>query len=139
MTSLAGDRAFVVDMVKCADVQSAFASTYVYRFDYAPLLPELLMLGAAHSTEISTALATNDHPFWLLTPSARRKELTQSMHGAWLNFVKSGNPNGPGITPTWPQYDPERRLTYIFDQSNSVESNPHNRVYEVWKDIQLYQ
>ena len=60
-------------------------------------------------------------------------------HGAWLNFVKSGNPNGPGITPTWPQYDPERRLTYIFDQSNSVESNPHNRVYEVWKDIQLYQ
>ena len=139
MTSLAGDRAFVVDMVKSADAQSAFGNTYVYRFDFAPLLPDLLALGAAHSTEISTALATNDHPFWLLTPSSRRKELTRSMHGAWLNFVRTGNPNGPGVAPAWPLYDPKQRLTYIFDQNNSVEANPHEKVYEVWKDIQLYQ
>ena len=139
LTTLAGDRAFVVDMVKSADAQSAFNSTYVYRFDYAPLLPELFLLGAAHSTEISTALATNDHPFWLLTPASRREELTQSMHGAWLNFVKTGNPNGPGVAPLWPQYEAGRRLTYIFDQTNTVESNPHGAVYEVWKDIQLYQ
>ena len=139
LTTLAGDRAFVVDMVKSADAQSAFNSTYVYRFDYAPLLPELFLLGAAHSTEISTALATNDHPFWLLTPASRREELTQSMHGAWLNFVKTGNPNGPGVAPLWPQYEAGRRLTYIFDQTNTVESNPHGAAYEVWKDIQLYQ
>jgi para-nitrobenzyl esterase len=30
--------------------------------------------------------------------------LSRTMFGYWVNFVKTGNPNGPGL-PTWPRYE----------------------------------
>ena len=32
----------------------------------------------------------------------------------WVNFVKTGNPNGPGV-PEWPEYTLEDDLTQVFD------------------------
>ncbi len=40
-------------------------------------------------------------PTWAWTASDRR--VAHLMAGYWTNFVKTGDPNGPGL-PTWPRY-----------------------------------
>jgi para-nitrobenzyl esterase len=59
--------------------------------------------GAAHSAEIEYAmgnLATNTHFEW----GAADHKLSEVMQGYFANFIKTGNPNGPGL-PSWPRYD----------------------------------
>ena len=58
--------------------------------------------GAVHSAEIEYALgnlATNTHYAWEPGDYA----LSQVMESFFANFIKTGNPNGPGL-PTWPAY-----------------------------------
>ena len=37
----------------------------------------------------------------------------------WVNFARTGNPNGGSLSP-WPRYDTERERTLILDESNGV-------------------
>jgi para-nitrobenzyl esterase len=43
----------------------------------------------------------------------------------WVNFTKTGNPNGPGV-PEWPEYRPDTDLTQVFD----VEFAPRAGLYK---------
>ena len=43
----------------------------------------------------------------------------------WVNFVKTGNPNGPGV-PEWPEYTIEGDLTQVFD----IEFAPQAGLYK---------
>ena len=45
-------------------------------------------------------LATNPHFEWGPTDY----KVSEVMQGYFANFVKTGNPNGPGL-PTWPAYE----------------------------------
>ena len=40
------------------------------------------------------------------------------MSSAWLNFARTGNPNGPGV-PQWPSYD-NNKATMVFDIDSQV-------------------
>jgi len=95
-------------------VAAAFArqgvTAYEYRFSYTatPRRVESLF-GAPHATEI---------PFVMDTVAARYGDAATAQdqaaaavtHAYWLNFAKTGNPNGPGADgqplPQWPAYDP---------------------------------
>jgi para-nitrobenzyl esterase len=53
-----------------------------------------------HSAEIEYALgtlATNTHYAW----EDGDRTVSQTMQSYFANFIKTGNPNGPGL-PTWP-------------------------------------
>jgi para-nitrobenzyl esterase len=57
--------------------------------------------GATHSAEIEYAFGDLDvNPAYGWTDEDRRVSATMS--GYWINFVKSGNPNGAGL-PDWPR------------------------------------
>lgn len=142
MAKLANDRAFLIDSIKTADAQSLHSSTWMYRFDYEPILARLFTLRAAHCCEIPLTLNNLDKGWFSYVLLGNHKKVIQKlrneMHTAWLNFAKTGNPNGH-LEFEWPQYNTQERPAFIFNKHNRVEINPANTNYQVWKDIQLYR
>ena len=47
------------------------------------------------------------------------------MSSAWINFVKTGNPNGKGL-PKWDAYHVDNGATMIFDNACTIVNN-HDR------------
>ena len=52
------------------------------------------------------------------TPEAIR--LGDIMSSAWLNFARTGNPNGNGV-PQWPAYTTGKKATMVFDKDCTVK------------------
>lgn len=101
-----------------ADNQADHGSAvWRYRFDYAggPL-------GACHMAEIP--LIWQNTPDYVRhavpTLSAANHQLSTLMQTAWLNFVRTLNPNGDGVV-SWPHYTSSARQTMLFDLSSRVE------------------
>ncbi|WP_343612926.1 carboxylesterase family protein [Novosphingobium sp.] len=82
--------------------------TYYFRYNHirppanglpAPAMP---VIGAVHSAEIEYALGNLDvagvSPLYTWTQADR--QMSTLLQGYFVNFIKSGNPNGPGL-PAW--------------------------------------
>ncbi len=53
------------------------------------------------------------------------------MHGAWVEFVRSGVPRHPRL-PRWPGYDPTRRATMLLDEPSRVVDDPLGEERRLW-------
>jgi len=49
--------------------------------------------------------------------------LAKLMSDYWVNFIKTGNPNGNGL-PTWPKYNTSQNLAKVFDEKSVTEKLP---------------
>jgi para-nitrobenzyl esterase len=79
--------------------RTAHTSAYTYFFTHAIPWPAHPEFGAFHSVEIPYALDNLnvlDRPWQPIDRS-----LAQTISTYWLNFVRTGNPNGAGLPP-WP-------------------------------------
>lgn len=77
---------------------------YEYRYNYVVTpMKEEWKEGPLHATDIPFAMNTVRAKYGdkLTTTDLA---VAKAMHGYWVNFVRSGNPNGPGLAP-WPSYD----------------------------------
>jgi para-nitrobenzyl esterase len=118
-TDLASDRFIAYSTWKWGDLHGKTSEKPVYRYLYAHPRPQANVVvtggaaseaqtparpahprGAVHSAEIEYALgnlATNKAFAW----TRDDYKISEVMQGFFANFVKTGNPNGPGV-PQWP-------------------------------------
>jgi para-nitrobenzyl esterase len=109
---------------------NAFAANgspvYLYRFSYvASALREKLRNGAPHGGEISFVFGTVTAAPGS-TPSADDRAVSRMAQSYWVNFAKTGDPNGPGL-PAWPRHAPKKDLIFDFRSDGSAGAGPDPR------------
>ncbi len=135
------DRLFWAHSVLCADAQSTHAKVYAYRNDFEYMLMKLAGLGAMHGSDVGMALNTSGGTLdkaSIGTPKARKIRMREYVHGAWVNFAKTGDPNG-SLPINWELYDRENKATFIFNDNCTIEKNPRAEAFAIWKDLKLYE
>ncbi len=78
--------------------------------------------GAAHASEIPFFFRTVDAKYGAAL-TARDRQAARTASGYLVNFVKRGDPNGPGV-PTWPAYSGQRRVVLDLDATGGAAPTP---------------
>ncbi|HLI75943.1 MAG TPA: carboxylesterase family protein, partial [Acidobacteriaceae bacterium] len=107
MADLARDQFIAASTWEWIEAQVKTGDAPVYRFRFEHPSPgdryHSVNSGVFHSSEIEYVFGNLD-----ARPDAPWKaddyKLSETMQNYWVNFAKTGNPNGPGL-PEWPQYD----------------------------------
>lgn len=82
--------------------------------------------GSFHGLDIPLAFNNVDlRPDWTGN-SEEAWKLADKMSSAWINFVKTGNPNVEGLLPKWEKYTPQNGATMLFDNVCRIVNN-HDR------------
>jgi para-nitrobenzyl esterase len=107
---------------------------FLYNFNRGlPAYTEESAYGAFHSGEIVYAynnLNTLDRPW-----QDEDRALSGLMSAYWINFIKSGNPNGPGL-PVWPEFSIDTQQVMLLDAVSGPTQFKDQKVYELWEFFQ---
>lgn len=107
---------------------------WLYRFAYVPESQRGRIMGCLHGMEI---------PFTFDVPGALvgdKVTVTDKMMGDltsayWVQFGKTGDPNGDG-RPLWPRYDPNvDRLLHFTNSGVIVGTDPLKARLDLWKRV----
>ena len=109
---------------------NAFAANgspvYLYRFSYVQAaMREQLRAGAPHGGEIAYVFDTLSAGRGG-APTPEDQAVARTAHSYWVNFAKTGDPNGPGL-PAWPRHDPSKDLIFDFRSDGSASAGPDPR------------
>lgn len=124
---LATDLYFAMPTLHFAERHAANAPTWLYRFDITNPL-----LGAAHGFDLLYLFDMHG-----LLPSALRggplrgvrAALASRMRRHWIEFVRDGR---PGLA--WPQFEPVRRQTMLFNRVDEVADDPEMSRRMAWSE-----
>ncbi len=95
-------------------------ATYVYYYTHVPPVKQGLQdYGAFHTSEVPYVLHTLH--MWNRQWTTLDYQLEENLSDYWVNFAKSGNPNGPGL-PQWNIYD--KQSGSILLVGDKIECKP---------------
>ena len=109
---------------------NAFAANgspvYRYRFSYVQTaMRERMRTGAPHGGEIGFVFGTlAARPGSTMSPEDQ--EVSRIAQSYWVNFAKTGDPNGAGL-PAWPRHDPSKDLIFDFHPDGTAGGIPDSR------------
>ncbi|MGZ3376629.1 MAG: carboxylesterase/lipase family protein [Phenylobacterium sp.] len=102
-----------------------------FRFDYVGEgLKARAPNGAPHASEIPfvfdkyaetyIGIVTPTHSG---SPTALDSQVARTMHAYWVNFAKTGDPNGAGL-PAWPRYSAAKDELMVFQRDGIAKAQP---------------
>lgn len=131
-----GDFVFGSAVWQIAQAHSAFAPTYVYRFDYATTPMRWSGMGATHGTELLAVFDVYRSKFGRLlaagVDSRPARKVSDDIQGRWLSFAGRGV---PGVD--WPRYTRDERAVMVLDRRRRVEFDPHSDRRRAWEGFFL--
>lgn len=119
-----GARLLAADTARIGQPAFLYHFTYVGAGEFAPL-------GAFHSEELMF-LSKKYWTTWVHRPYD--KTLSHAIIGYWVQFVKTGNPNGRGL-PAWPAYRPRTDLAQQLGRRIGPEPLPRAKRFEVFQQF----
>ena len=133
MRDFMGDFGFGWHTWAWARLQRGKGSAFVYYFDFtSPRNPD----GAAHTDEIPYVFGNLGKGFFVYSGKGRggpRPEavgMSDLMGRYWVNFARTGDPNGPGL-PAWSPFDAATSKAMILDDSPGMRPLPNLRRLEL--------
>jgi len=126
------DSLFRMPTLRLADAQTAGGGrAYLYELGWeVPGAGGLL--GACHGLDLPLLFGTFGASLGPLLfgpePSAEAFAAAAQLRRTWTTFAATGDPG-------WPGYDPEHRLTQVFDSVTTVSAYPEERSRLLWRDL----
>ena len=117
-----------------ADAINHYSLGDIYMYEFSRVRPGIggQRIGAYHGAELPYVF--NNHDSWLSSDEVD-EALTESIMNYWVNFAKTGNPNGTGLTQ-WPQYTSGSRKTLELGDRIGVIDAPNHRLCALMKPPQ---
>lgn len=134
-------RMFAADAALTCPVRSSLSAlalqgcpAYLYRFEYQGLKYSRV-LGCFHGAEIpfvfnslARSSMTSLHD---VNNLAEAQALSRIIQGYWINFAKTGDPNGNGL-PVWEKFDPQNQRVQVLDTRVRNEPYPAAERCDFW-------
>jgi para-nitrobenzyl esterase len=105
--------------------QNGKGKAYLYYFDHRT--PQSAG-GANHGAEIAYVFGNLDLPG--RTPQPNDEAMSELMRNYWVNFARTGDPNGPDLAE-WPAFTAVNERVMQFDSIASVRPTPNLRQLKV--------
>lgn len=124
------DTRFRPGTIKQATVKSkqGGAPVYVYLFEWQSPVNDG-SLGASHGMELPFMFNNIALGRTLTGGTKEAYDLADKISSAWINFIKTGNPNAKGL-PKWEPYNSEKGATMVFDNTCKIVYNHDLKLIE---------
>lgn len=101
------------------------APAWAYHFDYVPAAQRGTVPGAPHCADMEYLFGLRD------LADAQDRSAAASLRSYWGNFIRNGDPNGPGMM-RWPQAQPATFSPLVIGDSLRVEPQFQAERMRLW-------
>ena len=133
--SIASDVGFRMPSLWFAEGHNAVAPVYLYRFDYASPVMKLLLVGAAHATELPYVWGTLGVPQDMtlkLGGAKAAKAVSRRIRSRWVNFAATAKPAGLPGEPEWTPYQEADRACLVIDHHDRIVHDLDADIRTAW-------
>ena len=135
----ATDYAFEMPAIKVAKAQKQYTDdVWMYRYELVTKSGIETGWKATHAAELPAMFDCPDHEFSRFIydgePEELFKKMANDIHGDWVRFAKTGNPN-----PDWDRFEGDLSPVRIFDRETRTENLDRRHLMQIWDDMRFYE
>jgi para-nitrobenzyl esterase len=106
------------------------AGVYAYVFAH-DLPPQDFVLKAPHTAEIPYIMDNVAEAPLFAGATPDDFAMGKLMSAIWVQFARTGDPNGAEGLPAWPRFNPDARPTMFFARESKVVEKPYDAVWQI--------